>query len=327
MRRIIPYLAAVLLLASCEKVLEFDINSSERQLVLNAVPSADSTLTVNFAYSEFFLDTTFDHPVSGADMVVNVNGTDYRPVRQQGSNYFFDYTLKEDDQLAIRVNTNGQQVTAQTYVPRQPQVADPVCYVDSSGTFNLLMVNFTLQDHPGYKDYYRIYVQQRDSGLYHRPYYDSIEPSRAYDTIDTVLSTYFCCFDNKLTAGNAAASQALGGYFYSQLLTTDANIDGESHNVSLIVILTRDTNEVQPYRHDYTLHVETVTPDRYQYLQDQAQASSLMQLITEPAPVHSNVTGALGIFAGNAHKRFPLQVIERPGASWPDIPDIPDIPR
>ena len=98
----------------------------------------------------------------------------------------------------------------------------------------------------------------------------------------------------------------MGGYIYTQLLTTDKLIDGQRHNTTIMMILLRDTNEVAPFIHEYTLNVESVTPERYQYLQDIEQATSIMQLITEPAPVYSNVNGALGIFAGNSKVTFPL---------------------
>ena len=98
----------------------------------------------------------------------------------------------------------------------------------------------------------------------------------------------------------------MGGYLYQELLTTDKLIDGQNHNTTMMVILLRDTNEVGTFLHEYSLNIETVTPERYQYLQDIANATSITQLITEPAPVFSNVNGALGIFAGNARRTFSL---------------------
>ncbi len=63
---------------------------------------------------------------------------------------------------------------------------------------------------------------------------------------------------------------------------------------------------MQPYVHQYTLDVETVSPDRFRYLKDIANATSMLQLLTEPPAVYSNVQGALGIFAANARCRIPL---------------------
>lgn len=293
----------VLLFSSCEKVIEIDPLDSPSQLVLNGVPSAEKPFFVYFANSHFFLDTSNNHPVSDVDMLLTVNGNDYRPTRVDRCRYFFDYTPQEDDSLSIRVNTGDRQVSASTYVPRMPQISDPVAYINSDSTFNLLVVNFDITDPADYPNYYRFGITQRDSGSIYIPYFDFS------DTIDTTRNTFFFCFDRALTAPNAAATEALGGYLYTQLLTTDANIDGRTHNASIMVILLRDTNEIQPYIHQYGLTIECVTPDRYQYLQDIDAISSMMSMIAEPPETYSNVNGALGIFAGTAKREFPLLTI------------------
>lgn len=297
--RFIPIIAALMLFASCEKVIEFDPSSTQSQPVLNAIPSAGKQLFVNYTYSRFFLDTNNIHPIADVDMVVTANGTDYRPVSVEGCNYFFDYTPQEDDQLSIRIKSAAGNATASTYIPRLPNISTPFTFIRDS-VFKTMVINFNIDDHPNYNDYYRFTISQRDSGARYIPYRD------IYDTIDTVRNTIFFCFDRPITDPTAAATQALGGYLYQELLTTDKLIDGQNHNTTMMVILLRDTNEVGTFLHEYSLNIETVTPERYQYLQDVANATSITQLITEPAPVFSNVTGALGIFAGNARRTFPL---------------------
>ena len=293
---------AVILFASCEKVIEFDDSVTSPQPVLNAVPSAGKQLFVNYTYSRFFLDTANAHPISDVDMVVTVNGTDYRPISENHCNYFFDYIPQEDDNLSIRVQSAAGTATATTFIPRSPRISTPYTF-ERDSVFRTLVVNFNIDDHPDYHNYYRFTISQRDSGARYIPYRD------VYDTIDTSYNTIFFCFDHAITDPTAAATQALGGYLYQQLLTTDKLIDGQNHNTTLMLIMLRDTNEVGTYLHQYTLNVESVTPERYQYLQDIDNATSITQLITEPAPVYSNVDGALGIFAGNARRSFPLFTI------------------
>lgn len=307
MKKILLLLICALAIASCERVIEFDTTVSESELVLNAVPSADKQMFVYFAYSRFFLDNGNNHPVDNADMVVSVNGRDYRPDSIHNCNYFFNYVLQEDDSVAIRVTSGDRTVTAHTYVPRKPQLSNIQTYrVDT--VFNVLAVSFNIEDHPNYKDYYRFSISHRDSGVVYHPYFDK------YDTIDTVYTDYFFCLDPKLVNSAAASTDAIGDYFasatgyniYNQMLIKDSLIDGQSHNTALLVLLLKDTNEVPPFIHQYTLSVETVTPDRFRYLQDLSTATSMTQIITEPAPVYSNVAGALGIFAGNAKVTIPL---------------------
>ena len=292
------------LFAGCERVIEFDIDS-ESQLVLNAVPSSQRQLFVNFGYSRFFLEDIYP-AVPGADLVVSVNGTEYRPDSVSGNNYFFNYILQDDDSVAVRVRAGDHTVTAHTHVPRMPRVSPPLAFIDSSGVFNLLTINFNIDDYPGYPEYYCLSVTQRDSGLRYRPYYDR------FDTIDTTYNTLFCSLDKSLNTPEVDANEALGGYFYTQLLANDKAIDGTNHNTTILIILLKDTNEVEPFIHQYTLNVESVTPDRFRYLKELANATSMMQLFTEPAPVHSNVIGALGIFAGNARYSAPLAITSPP---------------
>ena len=261
-----------LLVSSCEKVIDFDASNTRPTPVLNAIPTAGQQLFVNYSYTRFFLDTVNSHPVGNVNMVVTANGQEYRPVSINGSNYFFDYTPQEDDQLSIHILSDAGEVAANTYIPRMPRISNPRVFVWDT-VFNMLTINFDIDE---------------------------------YDTIDTTRNTFFFCQDKALTDPTAAATEALGGYIYTQLLTTDKLIDGQRHNTTIMMILLRDTNEVEPFIHEYTLNVESVTPERYQYLQDIEQATSIMQLITEPAPVYSNVNGALGIFAGSSKVTFPL---------------------
>ncbi len=308
MKRYIILLFALFFFCSCEKVLDFDEGSSHRHMVLNAVPSAGEELFVNFGYSHLFLDSNVTYPVEGADIVVNLNGEPLRPTSVLGCNYFFGRTLNEDDVLDVQVNACGKTMTASTYVPRFPQMTTPFCIVDTSDVFDYCNVSFRLTDLPDRDEYYRFRIQERDSGSRMNPWTNEL------DTVDTVYTTYFLCLDmplfdnNKLTAG-LSETESLGGYFYEQLLASDSLFNGESISVAFQLLLLVDTNEVEPFIHQYTLEVESMTAERYRYLKQVSTANSLMQFFTEPSQVYGNVTGgALGVFSGNAKRIFPLNV-------------------
>ena len=301
MKRYTIIVLLLLSLVSCEKVIPFDTSISEHEMVLNAVPSAEKQLFVYFANTRFFLDSTNNQPNGGTDMVMSINGIDYRPTSVDRCNYFFDYTVQEEDSLAIRIQAGDRAITAHTTVPRMPRISQPVAYTNDTGAFHLLLVNFNIDDYPDHKDYYCITLRQRDSGSRYSHYFER------YDTIDTTYATFFLCNDKDLIDPFIAANLSVSGFSpFNQLLTPDDNFDGESHNTTLTLIRLTDTNEVVPYIHQYTLDIETVSPDRYRYLQEIATATSMMQLITEPPAIYSNVNGALGIFAANARRTFPL---------------------
>ena len=294
----------ILSLASCEKVIPFDTSISEHEMVLNAVPSVEKQLFVYFANTRFFLDSTNNQPIGGIDMVMSINGIDYRPTSVDRCRYFFDYTVQEEDSLAIRIQAGDHAVTAHTTVPRMPRISHPMASTNDTGAFHLLIVNFNIDDYPDRKDYYCITLRQRDSGSRYSHYFER------YDTIDTTYATFFLCNDKALIDPFISANLSVSGFSpFNQLLTTDDNINGKNHNTTLTLIRLTDTNEVVPYIHQYTLDVETVSPERYRYLQEISTATSMMQLITEPPAIYSNVNGALGIFAANARCTFPLITI------------------
>ena len=124
----------------------------------------------------------------------------------------------------------------------------------------------------------------------------------------------FMCSDPALTAltsqnddfFSGTTASILGTHIFNQLLTDDKPFDGKRHNTTLYIMQLRDTNEVGYFLHQYTLNIETITPDRLSYLQSLNQTTSPTQLITEPAAPFSNVNGALGIFAGNAKYTYTL---------------------
>ena len=301
MKRLIIIPALFLLFISCEKVIPFDTSLSQHEMVLNAVPSADKQLFVYFAHTRFFLDSTNYQPLTDVDMTITVNGTDYRPTSVDRCNYFFDYTVRENDNLSIRIHADGKDVTASTIVPPLPRISQPVAFTTDTGVFNLLIVNFNIDDYPNHKDYYCITLRQRDSGSRYSPYFER------YDTIDTVFNTIFFCNDLDLIDPYLAANASVAGFTsLNQLLTADDNIDGQNHNTTLTLIRLRDTNEVIPYIHQYSLDIESVSPERYRYLHDIANATTILQFLTEPPAVYSNVNGAVGIFAANARRTFPL---------------------
>lgn len=315
MKQYILIIISLLLFASCEKVLDVEIDDSNRLMVLNAVPSSGKPLSVNFTYSHFFLDTVTLHPVQGARIAITVNGTRMSPSQISGCNYYFPYTLNDDDRLHIDISANGQNISADTYVPRSPQISNLEAHVDTSHALTLLNIDFDLADHANYSDYYHFIITSRDSGQRRDIWTDSIE------MVDTIVNKMFLCFDQLLASSDVVAVQPLAGYFFNRLLTTDSLIDGRNHHVRLQVIMLVDTNEIAPFTHQYTLEVETITLDRFRYLRDADNATSMPMLIADPMPVYTNVKGGYGIFAGNARKSFALSfdTIAAPASS--PLPD------
>ena len=73
---------------------------------------------------------------------------------------------------------------------------------------------------------------------------------------------------------------------------------------------------MQPFKHEYTVTLESMTYARLRYLIDVSRQGSSNSFFTEQGQVRGNVDGALGIFAGSAKSEITF---------WPDtLPVVND---
>ena len=303
---------SLLLLVACEKEVPYDAIGFQPTPVLNALPSDGERLFLNFGLSRLMLDTTAATPINGALVSLRIGNQLLHPDSVSHCNYFFNATPSPHDRVSVNITlADGRTVSASTTVPATPQVSNVVSSIDTSEVFNLGIINFDLADEPNYRNYYHITVMQRDSGTRRNLWRDTLE------TIDTTFPTYFLCPYTPLLTG-AASSEALGGYFYASLLTSDSLFDGQVLPSNLLLMLLVDTTEVQPFLHQYTLQVESISEERFRYLYDVTTHSSLTSAFAEAAPTYSNVSGGLGLFAGSSRRTFKLDIdpsILQPSAS------------
>lgn len=315
-------LAALFLLGGCEKVLDIDDSDANSIMVLNGVPQAGKRAFVNFTNTHFFLDSVGSHPVDGASVMLYINGAPTLHDSLSSCTYFFPDTLRPLDQVAIDINTPKGNVHAETYVPPFPRIKHGGRTVEwASPTFNLYWAPLRLSDSLGYAEYYNITVSVRDSGMRHEVWADR------YRTIDTVSNSYFMFLGdvNDITASDVSPNGAIGDILYSGLMFTDRRIDGRTdYPVNLVIPIFKDTNEVvndtQQFKHWYTVTVESITPARMRYLISVARSNSLGSMLAEQAQPYTNVTGALGIFAGSAKWTYTFYTDTLLRIETPDIP-------
>ena len=302
MKKYIIPIIALFLLCGCEKELHVDDSEGNSIMVLNGVPQAGKRAFINFTNTHFFLDDNGSHPVQGAALTLYINGVPYSPDSVSRCKYFFPDTLREDDQLEIDITSPSGNVHAETYVPKFPTISattPPSRW--ASPTFNFYYLPLKLSDHAGYKEIYSINVMQRDSGMR----YDAW--THTYDTVDTIHSSYFAFLgDNSdITSNEVSPNVALADMLYGGLMFLDRRIDGQqNYLIELCIPIFKDTTEVvdseHAFKHWYTVNVESITEDRFWYLISVARNNSMTSFFAEQAQPHSNVEGALGIFAGAA---------------------------
>lgn len=296
---ILLFIASTALLSGCEKVLDIDIDISQRHVVVNSLPRADSTLFVNITYSRFFLDNTDFIPVDGATLTLWVNGNEYSPTSHVGANHFFGVIPASGDSLSLLVTVPGRQpITATTRIPTTPVLATPNAEIDTLQPFDSGDIIFTLGDPANEKNYYYVYIMEHDSGSRWNI------REHQWDTIDTVAHAYFSCFNNEITLPSVNSSEGIMNYFTS-LLFTDSLINGESYEVKLSIPMLKDTAE-HPVSKQYRLVVESLSREAYLYFKDVLTSQSMTQYFAEPATTYTNISNDLGIFAGMVRRDYPL---------------------
>lgn len=295
---------AVLAVAGCEKVLEIDPDPSKTGLVLNAVPSAGKPAFIYFANTRFFLDTSNNQPIPGATLSLYVNGIPQTLDSIVRCRYYFSYLGNPGDTLEVRGTSPSGNVYAKTYIPLVPTISNISLLRDTGGySLRYYNVDFNFQDHLGIDEYYNLYVSVRDSGARFN------EWKQKLDTVDTVHSTYFALRYNPEIADQASYVNPLMGLLFTRNLFNDSDIDGRNYPVRMQILHLVDTTEVQPFKHEYTVTLESMTFARLRYLIDVSRQGSSSSFFSEQGQVRGNVDGAYGIFAGNAVSKFTF---------WPD---------
>ena len=309
--RLIFLLATVAFLSSCEEVVDIENDPSKTQLVVNAVPQAGKRAFVYFAGSRFFLDPSNDQPLDAASVTLYVNGTPYTPDSVAHCKYFFPYTYVEGDSLRLDARAGDRQAKAQTYVPYIPSFTKVKIYDRSAGgTMHWYRAQIDFQDHAGIDEYYNLCVMVRDSGVRFN------EWQQKYDTVDTVHVNYFLLRNCSEIQGDASYTNPMMGVVYTRNYFNDSKIDGQNYHMEMDLLHLLDTNEVEPFKHEYTISLESITYARLRYLIDVArQGGGSTSFFTEQGNVRGNVEGALGIFAGSAKSEVTF---------WPDtLPPFP----
>ncbi len=285
-------------LASCEKIVDFDIEQTERHVVVNAFPMCDSLLFVNLTYSRFFLDNQTFLPVDNATVSIDVNGTTFTSASRNGANYLFNYTAAANDSVSLRVSVPGHDViVGGTRIPDFPQMLPPVAEIDTLQPITQGNIIFTIND-PDAENYYYVYIMQRDSGSRWNQW------ESKWDTIDTVRHAYFNCLNHEVTAPEVNSIEGLMDYF-NALLFTDANINAQNYELTLSLMMLKDTAQ-NPIMHEYTLVVESMSREAFRYTKEVLASQGLASYFAEPAQIYSNLSSGLGIFAGIARREYPL---------------------
>lgn len=297
-KKLLSLILLAILFSSCEKVVEFDIDDSDRYVVVNAMPSTDSLFFTNITYSRYFLDNQPFAAVTDATVTLDVNGTEYNSTARDGANYLFAYRAVAGDTLTLHVSVPGHgAIVGGTRLPALPDMQPPLAELDTLQPLNTAEITFTLTD-PAGRNYYYVYLTERDSGIRWNRW------EKRWDTVDTVIHPIFNCLNNEITNPSVNNMGGTMNYF-SRLLFSDSLIDRQQYDVTISLMMLKDTAE-HPLLKQYSLVVESLSPEAHRYTKEVLSSQGMSSNFAEPSRIYSNISGALGIMAGIARRHYPL---------------------
>lgn len=169
MRKLLSFSClAMLLFASCESVIELDLDAEAPQLVIDAFLQADAELaTVRITRSNGFYDEAVADALSDADVVLDrVGGTSYILTESSPGTYTASgIGSVPGDRFVLTVELDGERYTAEAAVP-PAVVLDEVTVEEFSSPFGgdgSFRVAARFTDPAGQENYYRIKVY--DNGV------------------------------------------------------------------------------------------------------------------------------------------------------------------
>lgn len=185
--KILRYLTALAILASCEKKIDFDLDGSEEKVVIEATiengqaPVVIITRSLNY-FSEISPQIFANSFIHDAEVSISNGSTTHRlteysvPVSANYTLYYFSidssslataFVGETAKQYSLAVTVAGTQYTARTTIPGITKQIDSVWWkppppaTDSAEKKAIVMVKAT--DPKGYGDYVR-YFTRRNSG-------------------------------------------------------------------------------------------------------------------------------------------------------------------
>lgn len=334
MKRLLPLLSLLALLAACEKDIEFDGALTEPMLVLNAVAQPDTTLAVQVTESRFFLSSldTFT-TVKNATVALFVNGSFLENCAHSDNGlYVSTYRLAEGDHIRLSVAVPGlHTISAETMIPMRPVIeridtslsiteAYPIYYGyydpetqsytgDTTGwnIHSRIKVTLTFKDKDQQADYYRLVVK-RQRNYYQEGFYEQVwftkddivfgeTETGMGDILDMGSYNYYGTFTDELFDGRS--------YPLTFSLDEWTYVSNEDYNGGRMPKDSTDASleDTEPY----IIELQALEKSYYLYLLT-SSAYDPYSPFAEPVQIHTNVEHGIGILGGYAGRSLKLSL-------------------
>ncbi|WP_162427359.1 DUF4249 domain-containing protein [Pontibacter pudoricolor] len=263
-------LCLLVLLSSCETVVELELPAQEPALVANAVINPDSLFIVDVSSSQSALAVGSHLPVTNAIVQVYQASQHLYTLEHKGSGIYSISQLPQALQhYQLKVEAPGfPTATAATYIPATPAIsklkATPVAGTEWDGPS--VSASFMLSDTPDQENYYYIQAYTPDTNYSDGQHYNRsvrVKMTVPFEDEFTMEDRYF--FSDKLFEGKA--------------VTLRLNLENSPENTTFV-------------------RIAHITRDYYEYVRTLDRQSYRDNFATLPEPVTNNIQGGMGLFGG-----------------------------
>ena len=309
-------IAAVLLLGSCEKEIEFNGEQTASRLVINCLAKAGEPIHADLSKSVFFLDNENDPtPPDGTTVHLFINGEDKGEMTALTGEYGYKdrrfvhpYQPEPGDVIKITASAEGFEDVEGTSSPMPEYVT---CQLSQAE-----ILNYEIEYHPDWDPIDTIYTVQYETQLLiditdPHPgatdlFYLALTPIHNDDEISDSYYSITATYDDPIYGNVLTETDFLGE---QNRVFTDLMFDGKNYQLKIPVnVYIRVNQSANPDFFQYEVRLEHITKEYYNYLKTADQNDDISGLLVEPTHTFSNVEGGYGVVCGESISRmiFPL---------------------
>lgn len=330
---IFPPLFLILLLQSCEEILQIKIPDNGPMITVNCIlnyskeiqmeiissqpypPLIDSTLTIKDAKVKLYDDDVYIEDLVYQESLQRQEETGFYLSKIRNYHSVSGFTPELSHTYIINVTAPGfPDVTSKTFIPKPV----PVISVDTNTVFTMsaghqyktIECTIRFKDTPGDRNCYKLTITRH--GLYYSC--PSMDWSKC-NTSEIIYTIPFICHD--LNAVSYRMPAGSPGSFVPGLeeeeimqrsiFISDDSFDGKTYELKVLIPLNLSDMAYPPVRGEkFTLRkinfeLSSINEEYYKYARSNyVQVYKKNDMFSEPCTVYSNIYNGVGIFSGSS---------------------------
>lgn len=323
-----------IVLIGCERVIPFAQHDTESKLIISALASPDTTISIFLNKSIFFLNDSITSDIWESKPPFCVQDADITLCVNKSKKYTMHFDLKEKmyisnyrpkigDSISIEViHNNFEKVTSNTTIKSMAKFEIESYYhyynkstesgceqVYNNGepcTDTLMSINCKINDPKGEKNYYRLQVRSTEGQVMGK----APKNERAY-------SSNLFYSDNIIFYDKNRSSSIEGFPSYFSNVFDDSLFDGKEYQFNV------KARQLNSYYNTYyfpgepipdslctwiEINLQHISKDLYTYLKNmESIACAENDIYAEPISVHTNIQNGYGIFGSLTSKKYILE--------------------